>query len=483
MSSRPTAADKAATRRRANEAARERMLTGPIGHTLLMFALPVLGSTVVQSLNLTIDQFWIARSLDETAITAVGNANVVMQLMIAAFMGMAGASNILVAQSVGAANWPMLKRVVGTTAGFLFVVSTLTAVAGSAFAPSILNLMGTPPESRLQAIQYLRILALALPLLTFFSFTQMSQQAAGDSRRPFYFLLIAIAVNMVLNPLLIRGIGPFPRLGVAGSAIATLSGQGVALVCMFVYLYRSHSPIMLRRGEFHHLRPKADILRALIVRGLPITGNAVVWYVSAVVMIGMVNSYGAVTAAAYTAANQVWNYMQMPAMALGGAATAMGAQNIGAGAWPRVDRIAATAVVSALILTSLVAVALYALGPVVLHVFLPEGSPSVAVALHINHIVLWSFAVYSISLQVIGIVRSTGAVWPAMIIAFLALVVARIVFAQVAEPYWGADAIWISFPVGIFVSAGLHALYYRYGGWRTVQMLKTPIRAEGPAAD
>jgi putative MATE family efflux protein len=386
---------------------------------------------------------------------------------------MAGAANILVAQAVGAANWPMLKRVVGATATFVGVVSIGVAACGWLFAPHIIGMMGTPAESRADAIIYLRILATGLPMMSFFSFLQMAQQSSGDSRRPFYFMLIAIGMNLVLNPILIRGLGPFHPFGVAGSAMATVIGQTTALIAILVYLYRSHSPIMIRREDVHHLNPDREILMALIHRGLPITGNAVVWQISAAVMIGMVNSYGAVTAAAYTASSQVWNYMQMPAMALGSAATAMGAQNIGAGAWPRVDRVARSAVISALALTGSISLLLYFTVRHVLHVFLPVGSPAVDVAMHINFIVMWSFAMYSVSLQLIGIVRSTGAVWPAMIIAFLALVCARIAFAKLLIPYWGADAIWWSFPVGIFFSAGLHSLYYRYGGWRKVQMLKS----------
>jgi Na+-driven multidrug efflux pump len=229
---------------------------------------------------------------------------------------------------------------------------------------------------------------------------------------------------------------------------------------------------MIRREDAYHLKPDREILGVLVTRGLPITGNAVVWQVSAAAMIGMVNGYGAVTAAAYTAASQVWNYMQMPAMALGSAATAMGAQNIGAGNWPRVDKVARTAVISALCLTGAISALLYAAGAQVLHIFLPAGSPAVQVALHIDMIVMWSFAFYSVTLQLIGIVRSTGAVWPAMIVAFLALVCARLTFAKLLIPYWGADAIWWSFPVGIFGSVALHSLYYRYGGWRKVRMLK-----------
>lgn len=332
--------------------------------------------------------------------------------------------------------------------------------------------MGAPESSRPAAILYLRIISLSLPLLFFFQFIQMAQQSAGDSRRPFYFMLVAIGLAAALNPLLIGGTGALPGLGVAGAALATFIGQAAALAAMFVYLVRSHSPLMLGRADWGLLRPNPEILRSFVQRGLPITAQALMWNGSAAVMLGMVNAYGAVTAAAYTAATQLWNYVQMPSMAMGAASTTMAAQNIGAGNWPRVDRVARAAVISALVMTGLVCMALYATGETVLHIFLPAGSAAVPVAMHINRMAMWSFCLYSVTLQLIGIVRSTGAVMPPMIVVFVALVCVRIAFAQALQPYWGADAVWISFPVGIVVSITLNSLYYRYGGWRRVRMLR-----------
>lgn len=463
----------------ANEIARERLLSGPITSTLIVFSLPILGSTALQSLNLTVNQFWIARSLNISAITAVGNANVIMQLMLAAMFGMSAAANILIAQAVGAANWPMLKKVMGAAVSFFLMLSLVIAACGLLFSPAILGLIGTPMEARPQAILYLRVISVSLPFLLFFQFIQMAQQSAGDSRRPFYFMLAAIGIAIVLNPILIRGLGPIPKLGVAGAAFATCIGQASALMAMLVYLSRKHSPIMLRREDLAYLRPDREVLGAIVSRGIPITLQAVMWNASAAVMIGMVNSYGAVTAAAYTAASQLWNYVQMPAQALGAASTSMGAQNIGAGNWPRVDQVARSAVITALCFTGTVSILLYALGEHALHIFLPVGSPSVQVALHMDYLVLWSFALYSVTMQLIGIVRSTGAVMPPMITVFVALVCVRIAFAKLMQPFWGADAVWLSFPVGIFVSITMNSLYYRYGGWRKVRMLKSePVSTE-----
>ena len=313
---------------------------GPIAQTLIMFSLPLLGTNVLQSLNFSANQFWVAHILGVTAITAIGNANVVSMLAQGAIFGATMAANILIAQSVGAGDMRMVKRVMGTAISFFFVLSIILAFCGWTFAPHILAGMRTPPAARMQAILYLRIVFSAMPFMYFFMFIQMAQRGAGDSRTPFYFMALAVVLDIILNPLLIAGIGPFPKLGIAGSAVSTLIGQSVSLMLLLVHLYRKHSVLMLRPHELGLLKPDWHILRPLLVRGLPMSLQMFVMSGAAMVMVGFVNGYGAVTSAAYIGAQQVWNYIQMPGMAVGASISSMAGQNVGAGRWDQVSRIA-----------------------------------------------------------------------------------------------------------------------------------------------
>ncbi len=456
---------------------------GPITSTLLLFSLPVLGGNALQSLNGSVNQFWVSHTLGVTAITAIGNSNIVMMLMLGSLFGISMAANILVAQSVGARNMHMIKKVMGTAIGFFMALALALAVIGYFLAPHILALMGTPAAARAEANIYLRIVFLSMPFMCMFIFLQMAQRGAGDSRTPFYFLLLAIALDIILNPLLIRGIGPFPKLGIAGSATSTLIGQGVSLACLLVHLYRSKSPLVLRWGELGLLRPNLEILRTLVLRGLPMGFQMLVMSGGAMVMIGFVNGYGALTAAAYTAASQVWTYVQMPGMALGASISSMAAQNIGAQRWDRVSKIALSGVLSSLAVTGSITVLIYLLGDLTLHIFLPSGSPALPIARHINHLVLWSMTLFSITFALSGIVRSTGSVAPPLIILIVSMWLIRIPFAMVLIPRIGADAIWWSFPLGTITAGILTFLYYRYGGWRRLRMLPLESEAGGQAPD
>lgn len=465
------------------------LINGPITRTLLVFSLPVLGGNLLQSLNGSVNAFWVSHSLGITAITAIGNANIIMMLLLGSVFGVGMAANILIGHSVGGRDLPMVKRVMGTAVTFFVVLSVIVAVLGFFASPWILAVMGTPAEAVIEAEIYLRIVFLAMPFMYFFAFLQMAQRGAGDSRTPFWFMGLAVVLDLVFNPLLINGYGPFPQLGIAGSAWSTFIGQGVSLACLIVVLYRRRSPLALHREELPLLRPDRAILGALLVRGLPMGLQMLVMSGGAMVMIGFVNSYGAVTAAAYTAASQVWTYLQMPVMALGASVSAMAAQNVGAGRWDRVAGIARSGVFSGLAVTGTVAVVIYLLGDITLRVFLPAGSEALPVAHHINDRVLWGFVLFSVTFALSGVVRATGAVWAPLIILFVSMYLIRIPFAALLTPHWGAEAVWWSFPLGTIVSSILTTAFYLQGGWKKARMLGgarpagvAPDAGQGPPA-
>lgn len=448
------------------------LTTGPIGKTLILFALPVMGTNILQSMNGSANAIWVSHVLGESALTAISNSNQIFFLMMGAMFGMSMAANIMIGQAVGAEDRALAIRVVGTATLFFIAISIVVGVAGFTLTPHILAGMGTPHGARELATAYLRIIFGALPIVYFFTFLMMGQRGAGDSRTPFYFSLVAVVFEMLLNPMLLIGVGPFPRLGIVGSAMATLIAQGTTLGVMIAYLYRKKSILVLTRTEWRAFRPDFEVAKGLLFKGLPMAFQMMVISLAAVTMMSFVNSYGVTTAAAYGAAVQVWTYVQMPAMALGAAVSSMAAQNVGAGNMDRVGKIAGVGVLYAGIFSAVPIILIYLLDPFILRAFLPASSPSLPVAIHINSIVLWGFIPFGMAFIFTGIVRATGAVWPPLIAMVIALWGVRVPLANMLEPMLGADAIWISFPAGSLVSLMLAAAYYRWGGWRTARMLQ-----------
>ncbi len=194
----------------------------------------------------------------------------------------------------------------------------------------------------------------------------------------------------------------------------------------------------------------------------------------------MVNSYGVETSSAYGAALQLWTYVQMPAMAIGAACSTMAAQNVGAGHWRRVDGTARAGVVGNVLMTGALAALIVGLDRHVLGLFLPAGSEALASARHLNHIAVGSFLFFGVTFVLSGVVRSTGAVMPPLIILGIALWGACP--WPLLQPWLGVDAIWWSFPVSSVCAMLMSLAYYRWGRWRQAHMLSPPSEDEETVA-
>lgn len=443
---------------------------GPIFLTLIAFALPTLGSSVLQSLNGSINAIWVGRFLGEAALTATANANLVMFLMIGTVFGFGMAATILVGQAIGRGSVDEARRVVGAAAFWFAIISVVSATLGWLFTPQILGIMDTPPAALPLAISYLRVIFLAVPAMFFLSFLMMSQRGAGDAKTPLYFMGLSALIDIALNPVLILGLGPFPEMGIAGSATATLIAQGTALVTMVAFIYTRDLPLRLRGVELAYIRPVASLSRSILAKGLPMGLQLFTVSAAALVMIGLVNGYGVKTAAAYGVTAQLWSYVQMPAMALGAAASAMAAQNIGAGRWDRVEAITRAGIGANVLMTGGLTLALFLIDRSALALFLGGDSPSIPVAIHINAVVSWSFILFGVTVVVFGVIRSTGAVIPPLVILIISLIGVRLGFAYGLEGTMGAEAVWWAYPVSSATTTVLALAYYRFGGWRKASM-------------
>src|SRR5580693_7084316 len=406
---------------------------GSIPRALLLFSLPILMGNLLQSLNGSVNAIWVGKC-------------------------------------IGAKNIPEAKRVVGTAAVFFLALSLLMSVVGFALAGHLMRWLGTPPDALPLALAYMRIIFLALPFMGGLFFVMAVLRGAGDSRTPFIYLAMAVALDIGLNPLLIFGWGPVPRLGIAGSALATLIAQGVSFAALVLHLYRVHHFLCIRRSELRLFVVDWSLVRILVTRGIPMGLQMFVVSSSMIALMSLVNRFGSEETAAFNAAMQLWNYVQMPALAIAAAVSSMAAQNVGAGKWDRVGRVARTGVAFNFLIGGALIGTVYLLNRAALGLFLPAAGAAIAIAAHLNAIILWSFAFFGMSLVLYGVVRATGAVLAPLIMLAIALWGIRVPFAYLMLARWGADAIWWSFPLASLVSLSLSVSYYRLGGWRKVRL-------------
>lgn len=453
---------------------RNDLTTGPIGPALISFTLPTLASSILQSANGSIDTIWVGRLIGEDAVAATTNGNLVVFLLTAFVFGFGMASTILIGQSMGREDVTAARRVTGTVIGTFLPVSILLGVAGWFLSPALLTVLETPPSVFALALEFLRIVFLALPAILILTILMMALRGAGDAVTPLIFMGVAVALCAVMNPLLILGIGPLPRMGIGGSALALTLANYISLAAMLVYIYRRDLSLRLRGAELAYLKPDLSILRLMVVKGFPIGLQMIVISGSLLAMMALVNRQGVDTTAAFGATQQLWTYVQMPAMAIGAAVSAMAAQNIGAGRWDRVSEITRLGILFNVVLTGALIAVLLLADRAAMMLFLGAESPAIAIGQHITRIATWGFIPFAITMVLFATVRANGQVYWPLLILFIAMFPVRLGFAYGLQGTLGADAVWLSFPAGTVVTMLLAMVLYRFGNWRDQRDMRVP---------
>lgn len=442
------------------------LTSGPILKTLVVFTIPALITNLLQTVGGTINAIWVGQLLGTTAVAATANANTILFLLFGTVFGFGMATSIAVGRHYGARELGGARRAFGAGIGFCTGLATLGGVLGWLFAPQVLHLMATPPEVHAAALAYLRITFLSMPFLAASMLIGMGLRGAGDATTPLLSSVVAIVIDVSLNPVLILGLGPAPRMGIAGSALAGTIGAAAGTLVTLGVIYGRDLPLRLRGRELRWLWPSASDLRYMVVKGLPMGGQSLLVMAAGMVFIGLVNREGVLATAAYGASLQLWNYIQMPAFAAGQAVSSMVAQNIGAGQHRRVSRITwvGLGVTEAMTLVLTAGVLLF--DEPVLRLFLGADSPAVPLARHIQWICTPTYVLSSVMMVLFATMRAYGSVMVPLLIMFVTFYPVRLGFYWLAYPALGGEAVWWAYPVGSAVSVVLSAVAYRYGPWR-----------------
>jgi Na+-driven multidrug efflux pump len=273
-------------------------------------------------------------------------------------------------------------------------------------------------------------------------------------------------LGIVLNPLLILGLGPFPRLGIAGAGIANALASAIGLVTMIALIYRRDMAIRLRGAEFAYLLPGLRELAFVVAKGLPMGAQMLITSAAGIIMMGLVNREGLMATAAYGACLQIWGYVQMPAVAIGMAVSAMVAQNVGAEQHGRIGTITMAGAAANILMTGLLTALLLAFDRPLLALFLGQHSTAIPLAEHIQLITTWSFVLGGLTMVLSGTMRAYGVVVLPLIAMVVAMYPARLGFYTLLYPHIGAEAVWWAYPTGSITAMVLTGLAYLWDASR-----------------
>ena len=271
------------------------MLNGPLGRKILWFAIPIALSSIFQQLfNLT-DIAVVGQFAGDKALAAVGANTFVINLLINLFVGIWVGANVVVANSIGERSYRSVTRSVHTSVMVSFFSGIFLSFVGVLFARPILSAISTPSDILDDGALYLQIYFAGMPFAMVYNFIAAILRGKGDTKRPLYVLMVAGAVNVVLNLILVAGFG----LGVSGVAIATVFANAISGVTLFYFLLHEVGPFKL---EFWKLRITPLFLSRIMRVGLPSGLRGVVFSFSNVCLQSAINSLGSLTVAASAAA-------------------------------------------------------------------------------------------------------------------------------------------------------------------------------------
>jgi len=307
------------------------MTEGTPWKKILQFSLPMLIGNVAQQLYNTADTVIVGMYVGDNALSAVGSAAPILNLLLALFVGISTGAGIVISQNFGARDREGLSRNIGNCITLTFIASAFIMVVGPLITRPMLNLLDTPASIINWCEDYLNIYFYGI--LGFFMYNMLSGvlRGLGDSVSALIFLLVAAALNVGLDLVFVAGFG----MGVPGVALATIIAQGISAVCCFVKLLRMKDAFTLSKASF---RFQPSVAGRIIRIGVPSGITQAIMACSMMVVQSLTNSMGEMVIAANVIIMRVDGFAMMPNFSFGQAMTVYTGQNVGANKWHRVHQ-------------------------------------------------------------------------------------------------------------------------------------------------
>ncbi|MFB6126488.1 MAG: MATE family efflux transporter [Halolamina sp.] len=434
---------------------------GDIARPLFYLSLPIVVTNLLQTAYNLVDTVWLGR-FSTDALAAISFAFPVVFFLISLGLGLSIGGSIIVAQHTGAEERAEAEFAASQTVTFVVLASLLLGAFGYVAVDDILRLLGASGAVLAGATAYLRIISLGMAFMFAFFVFMSLMRGYGDTITPMLVMFVTVVVNLLLDPLLIFEVGPFPALGVEGAAYATVLSRALATIIGLSIMFRGNRGVEIHLSQ---MWPDLSFLRRLLRVGIPAsvegTGNAV----AVNLLLVIVGTFPTVVVAAYGVGVRVFSVIFLPAIAVGRGVETMSGQNIGAG---ETDRAATASTFAAkatfAVLAVVGAVAWLAAGDIVA-VFSDDAQVVEVGRLFIRYVAP-TFGFTGVFHAYKGGFRGAGRTLTAAAVSIAMLGVIRVPVAWLGARTLGYRGIWVAFAVSNVAGAVIGYAWYRRGGWR-----------------
>ncbi|MFL5403701.1 MAG: MATE family efflux transporter [Gemmatimonadales bacterium] len=441
--------------------------SGPIGRAIVLLAIPMVLEMAMESVFAVVDVFWVSR-LGPDAIATVGLTESMLTLVYTAAMGLSIGVAAVVARRIGEKrpDDAAVAAVQGIALGL--VVAAAVAVLGITLAPRLLRLMGASPAVIAIGSGYTRMMLGGSATVLLLFLINAIFRGAGDAAIAMRVLWLANIINIVLGPCFIFGLGPFPRLGVTGAAVATTIGRGTGVLYQLYRLTRGDSRINLRRP---HWALKPTVMANLIRLSGSGTFQVLVGTASYIGLVRIVSSFGSAALAGYTVAIRLVIFCLLPSWGLSNAAATMVGQSLGAGKPDRAERAVWIAAGYNMILLGAVGVLFIVFANQIVGLFThdPVAGPTGALALRTMS---YGFLFYALGMVLTQSFNGAGDTWTPTWINLACFWLWEIplayVLARVAG--FGPIGVFLAITIGYSTLALVSAVLFRQGRWKLRQV-------------
>lgn len=437
---------------------------------LFFFAVPMVVGNLFQQLYNMVDSMVVGRFVGEDALAAVGSSFPVVFLSVAVAAGLSMGCTVVISQFFGAGKIREMKVTVSTALISLGVIGLIIMGIGEIAAGPLLELLGTDPDIMADSMAYLKIYFGGAVFLFLYNSLNGIYNALGDSQTPLKFLMVSALTNIGLDLLFVIKFD----MGVAGVAWATLIAQGMCAFFSFIVL-----TVRLRKMENEKGAEKKKFIyfdmssaRRIAKVGVPSMLQQSIVSLSMMLMQGLVNSYGKVFVAGYTAASKIDTLAMMPNMNFSNAMSSYAAQNIGAGKMDRVKQGYKASMLMVVIFSLTITVIIYLFGPQLLSLFLNQGSEGSAMSYGLRYMKTVSLFYILMGALFVGngLLRGAGDMGAFMTSSVVNLF-SRVAIAYLLAHYIGASAIWWSIPTGWAVGFLFSHFRVRSGKWMNKRLV------------
>ncbi len=457
------------------------IVEGPLGRAVWHLAWPTMVQNLIGGMQGIIDQAMVGNFVGHTGNAAIGVSSQIFILVIVFVVSVFTGMGVLVARFAGAGEPDKVNRSVYQA----FLVSVVLAMGvmapiGYWLAPTLLTLINAAPEVQVEALPYIRIqFVFSIGMLLFFMFSG-ALRAAGDAKTPMRLGILMTALNILLNIVLIRGLGPIPAFGTRGAAMGTAIASGIVSLIFIWMLFSNRLVIHFSRSM--SFRPDWDIIRSLFRFGLPAGFQGIAMNLGGVLMLRFIGSltYSAEAQAAYAVVyGQLFSLITWTSVGLMGAAAAVAGQNLGAG---QPDRSAgATHVASMIGLTVAAAIGLlfFVVPRSLLAIFGMEAGVVADIAVELMGYLAFSGLFVTVALTYTGGLQGTGDTRSPLYISIVSQVIMPLGICAAVQATSGltAPTIWLAILVGHMARCGLSVVRFRQGKWRDITVDIGPARA------